>query len=125
MPGGHQNTTCSPKLMLGAHKDDKRTPKSHVLRKINAGCPPRCQASTKMPHAHQKKHWVSMKMLGGQRNSTCSPKETLCGQQKKCQLPTKMPCANQNKCHVLTKRKPGCPPKQHVATKTPHAHKNK
>jgi len=71
MPGEHQNTRCPEKkgwVLI----------KMLVLTKINAGCPAKCHESIKMPGAHQKKHWVPMKMLGGQLNATFPTKEKLC-----------------------------------------------
>ena len=63
MPGAHQNATCTPKERLGPYQ-------MLVLSKIDAGCPARCQVAPKMPHAHQKIHWVPSKMLGGKLDVT-------------------------------------------------------
>ena len=85
MSGGHQIVMCTGKSTLGAQQDATCSPRERlglyqmlVLSKIHAGCPARCQEAPKMSDAHQKIHWVPSKMLGGQLNVTCPPKETLC-----------------------------------------------
>ena len=79
MPGGHQNATCLPKKMLGAHQDarwppnhdmptketlvahrDARWPlERHVQNKLNAGCPPKGT-----PGAHLNATWPAKETPG-------------------------------------------------------------
>jgi len=95
--------------MPDAHQDVSWPPISHVPRKINNGCPARCQVPTKMPHAHQKKGWVLTKCW-------CSPKYILGAQQDARWHP---------KCRVPTKRNAGCPQRGQVAKKKPCVHQIK
>jgi len=71
MPGDHQNTRCPEKERLGPYQDAG-------AQKMYAGCPARCHETIKIPGAHQKKHWVPMKMLGAQLNATFPTRNAVC-----------------------------------------------
>jgi len=135
---GHQIVMCPGKSTLGAQQDATCPPKQRlgpyqrlVLYKIHAGCPAKCQVAPKMPGAQQNIHWVPMKMLGGQINVTCPPKETLCAHkdsrwpQKNASCPPKENLgAHQNtmwppKHHMPTRTSSGCP-----ANEMPSAQQN-
>jgi len=95
--------------MPGAHQDARWPPNSHVPKKINTGCPPRCHVPTKRPHAHQKKGWVlTMLLVLSKIHAGCPAR---------CQVTPKMPGAQKKKHWVPMKMLGGqlnvtCPPKE-------------